>query len=701
MKFRLPLGLLTAITAAMATCAIAESNILTEDTIISGQSSAIMDTSSDSLSYTSASSSDKKDLTITGATTQLYYLGQDKNLSFEGLDTLSLKDNQAVTDESGLIRGNKNGNGTISISGNNSVLIDNNDTVSTGSNMYGGVLRSYLVDLKIDNNTKIDITGNNYSSTFSNGTKTQSNTYGGAIYFTGGSTFSMSNNGDINISGNSITPVITQTDYGPRGATAHGGAIDIGTASTVVWDKNSSLTISNNLASGYQARGGALHAKSQISISNTTGTISFSGNKATSEYSTALGGAISLEGSGSVLFQDNDIVEFNNNEASGKAYSYNDPAAGGGAIHGINGTSYLFTNNGEVNFTGNIASNPSGKAVGGAIYATSTGSNVLIANNTKVTFSNNGVVATSGSYAYGGAIYSRGGVNLRNNDSVLFEKNFEKTGNTYRLRSIHAKSYSSSDKAVDLSLSAADKGNITIKDSITVSGNLNLNENYEDKTQNGTIIFTAASTEDDLNAIIAANTAEGEQVRTATADEIEASRTSNISGTVTLNAGTLSLQDGAIFKATELIIATGATLEIKTTARDNEVLFLFGDAEGDSLLETTLDANLYMADNSVLKLAGTTLNMNGNNVVMGDNVNIIVSDDMVEDDESITLFSGVNNILDENGEAITTITVNGVATEYSVEGDNIVISGMPVPEPATTTMSLLALAALAARRRRK
>ena len=73
----------------------------------------------------------------------------------------------------------------------------------------------------------------------------------------------------------------------------------------------------------------------------------------------------------------------------------------------------------------------------------------------------------------------------------------------------------------------------------------------------------------------------------------------------------------------------------------------------------------------------------------------------VEDDESITLFSGVNNILDENGEAITTITVNGVATEYSVEGDNIVISGMPVPEPATTTMSLLALAALAARRRRK
>ena len=59
MKFRLPLGLLTAITAAMATCAIAESNTLTEDTIISGQSSAIMDANSDSLSYTSASSSDK------------------------------------------------------------------------------------------------------------------------------------------------------------------------------------------------------------------------------------------------------------------------------------------------------------------------------------------------------------------------------------------------------------------------------------------------------------------------------------------------------------------------------------------------------------------------------------------------------------------------------------------------------------------
>ncbi len=290
--------------------------------------------------------------------------------------------------------------------------------------------------------------------------------------------------------------------------------------------------------------------------------------------------------------------------------------ARGGATHVINGTSYLFSNNEEVNFTGNVAANPTGKAVGGAIY-------------------------------------SRGGISLRNNYSVIFEKNHEETGDSYRLRSIHAKSYSSSDKAVDLSLSAADKGNLTIKDSITVSGNLNLNENYEGKTQNSTIIFTAASTEDDLNAIIAANTAEGEQARTATADEIDASRTSTISGAVTLYAGTLNLQNGAVFKATELAIATCAALEIKTTARDNEILFLFGDAEGDTQLETTLDADLYMAGNSVLKLAGATLNMNGNDLVMGDNVNIIV------------------------------------------------ISNMPVPESTTTSLSLQALAALAARRRRK
>ena len=130
---------------------MAEITGLTEDTILTPTGS-IMTTTSDSMGYTSADAADKKDLTITEATTTVYELGRDKSLSFDGLDVFSMKDNNAVTAESGLIRGNRNGLGTISMSNNNKVVLDNNDTVSTGSNMYGGVIRSYRVGVNINNN---------------------------------------------------------------------------------------------------------------------------------------------------------------------------------------------------------------------------------------------------------------------------------------------------------------------------------------------------------------------------------------------------------------------------------------------------------------------------------------------------------------------------------------------------------------------
>ena len=107
MKLHLPTKILTALVAAMATCAYAEDYTLAEDTTLTP--SGMVDSS---VSYTSADSNSKVDLTITGATTTIYHLNSaGESAVFDGLDTFSLSNNNAVTDESGLIRGNENSGG--------------------------------------------------------------------------------------------------------------------------------------------------------------------------------------------------------------------------------------------------------------------------------------------------------------------------------------------------------------------------------------------------------------------------------------------------------------------------------------------------------------------------------------------------------------------------------------------------------------
>ena len=693
MKLHLPLNILRTLCVAAIVApavALAETNRLTEDTVIEVNDTMMTQTSG-SLSYTSADASDRKDLTITGATKTAFVLGKGESLSFDGLDVFSMTDNKAQDGESGIIRGGleKVKGGYISMSDNNKVILDNNDSVAPGGSMYGGVLRSYLVDVNINNNGSVDITNNNYTTTASS----QSNTYGGAIYVTGDCLFSMSNNGAVNISGNSLTSK----------AAAHGGAVDIGQVSgkeVMKWDANQSITVSANTAEGKQARGGALHAKSETSISNTAGKVTFSENKALSASSSAYGGAISLEGNGQVHFNNNGAVEFLNNTAQGKGQTYNDPMAGGAALHGISGTTFDISGNKEVTFTGNVSSNASGKAIGGAIYSTAAGSVVNISGNDNVTFSGNGLVAAGASHAYGGAIYSKGGVSLHDNKSVVFEKNYEKGGDSYRLRSIYAADTSTyRPVTVNLSLSAADGGTFTIRDSITVSGDLSLNADYEGKSQTGTFIFTGKTTESDLNEIIAANTAEGETARTATAAEITLSRTSDITGSITLHNGTLSLQDNAIVKATELVVAEGAVLEGMLSS-DMVMALGLDDADEALLTAATLDADLVLEDGAIVNLNGGNIDLNGNALTMGSNVQVTYTGTVAEGEE-VVLFKNVGNAAGDGTEF--ELTLNGKSTIATVNDGNVVVdyTAPAVPEPTTATLSLLALAGLAARRRRK
>ena len=134
--------------------------------------------------------------------------------------------------------------------------------------------------------------------------------------------------------------------------------------------------------------------------------------------------------------------------------------------------------------------------------------------------------------------------------------------------------------------------------------------------------------------------------------------------------------------------------------------------------DSTVYSNIDMQDNALYLGAETTLT-------------IALGGSMLENltgDFSMVLFSNVGNIesftssmlaqMLENTHFIVTNEVLGLSggweagedlsaflnnVEYSVDGSSIVLSGQfaAVPEPATATLSLLALAALAARRRRK
>ena len=695
---------------------MAESMSLTEDKVIKPTG-----TISETSSYTSADAAAKKDLTITEAEKVLYALGSNKNLSFTGLDVFSINDNAVnTTSECGLITASGESSGVISMSNNNSVVLNNNDTLTSGKNMYGGVISSYVngkysdtqkaTAVKIDNNGSVAITDNNYKST-AEIQSSSNDTVGGAVYVKHAG-FSMSGNGDVTISDNSLSGI--QYYYNGdtddlRGTSANGGAIAINSC-YAVWDGNDNLTVENNTASGAAARGGAVLVTAQegaagLTISNTTGTVKFAGNKADALKGYGRGGAISMDAARgtTIALSDNNIIEFSNNSCSGTQAGESDVPVGGGAIFTVTKSSLQLSDNKVVKFEGNkvvntfVRSKSDDFALGGAIASNNASAVVSITGNDSVTFSGNGVTTETAEQARGGAIYSKGGTSIRDNGNVIFEKNFEKSGDSYRLRGLYAIGHTET----ALNLSARDSGTFEIKDSMYVEGNLELNNTYEGKSQSGKFVFSGKTTENDLNTIIAANTAEGEQVRLAKDEEIAASRTSEITGSITLNNGTLSLQDDAVLKATKLIIKEGATLEAVRT--DDVAAVVFGiSAEDAELLNpaATLDAALELEEGALVNLDGGNIDMGGKDLVLKGKLSVTLSGDMLGEDE-IVLFSNVGNV--ENGEEIE-VVVNGVTTTGNVIGNDVTvdIAGVPnVPEPTTATLSLLALAGLAARRRRK
>lgn len=208
------------------------------------------------------------------------------------------------------------------------------------------------------------------------------------------------------------------------------------------------------------------------------------------------------------------------------------------------------------------------------------------------------------------------------------------------------------------------------------------------------------------------------------------------SGTVTANslsvAGTF--QNMATLTATSVSFADGGeivntgTMTIDNLNLDNGTLKGAGTYEVNS--DITIDSGTFeftLADAVVTtslsdtsNFGGTMLDMNGNDLTIGSGAEIalgmsgdvqamfesmLADDDMAPVNFTMQVARGIGNIEDIDLTSLKEQTAHTAYLSnisYSKDGSgNLFVTGTLAPEPTTATLSLMALAALAARRRRR
>ena len=654
---------------------------------------------------------------------------------------------------------------SLMMSGNGGILFCDNAVSSREGVALGGAIGGYVDgSITLKENGEVTFKGNNASSVYDAGggairgssiiienngsiefycnTATSSDSSishwarGGAIY---GNMVKLNGNGEVLFKGNVATSASWFFGYGSGGA-IYSSSITVDNNGSIEFCENSAISGGSLYGSDISLKenrnvefnknssdnGGAILGSWSIEL-NDNGRLIFSENNAT--YS---GGAIYGYHANTFAISGNDSVKFSGNTA-GDANSYSDAA--GGAIDGY---SIELIQNASVEFNENRAFGVN--ATGGAIFA---GVNLSLNDNAFVSFCGNATSAYSG--GEGGAIYTRGDLSIRNNGSVLFEKNAEISNGSYRLRSVYANGYMG-----EIALSAAAGKSIEFRDSVyinsTSSVELNRDYTYLDEDgasvtakQQGDIIFTGKYTEQHLNNMLDAAGAK----RTATSEEILTSRTTEVNTMTNLYGGRLRVEDGAIYQGYGITAHAGSdsTVLVKDAVLNHtgyELHFYegtkleaLGESEifGDVIVESTataafsaltrLEGSLTLALGSTLLLEGAlTLDgalALGTSLTLGGNMLEMVN--LLQAGQSLTLMSGLDSLAVQTGESEYTTIASGqelLAADYFSNLDSgkelvFVYNGEAgslsmmrvIPEPATATLSLLALTALMSRRRRK
>ena len=348
-------------------------------------------------------------------------------------------------------------------------------------------------------------------------------------------------------------------------------------------------------SSSSYARGGAIYGgSSTIELSN-NGSVTFSGNTASSSSSSyARGGAIYGGSSSTITLSDNGSVTFSGNTADGLDIAY------GGAIYGGSSSTITLSDNGSVTFSGNTADGRD--AYGGAIYGDS--STITLSNNGSVMFSGN----TASSYAsystYGGAICGDGSstITLSENGSVEF------SGNT-------ADGY---DIAYGGAIYGDDDSTITLSDNGSVTFSGNTASSYNDAYACGGAIYGANNSTIELsgNEIVtfSGNTASSSSYSSSSSSyayggAIYGGSSSTITlsgnGSVTFSGNTADDDDvygGAIYGGSD------SKIEL---SNNGSVTFIGNTADGydgarGSAIYGGSDSTITLSDNGSVTFSGNT-----------------------------------------------------------------------------------------------
>lgn len=634
--------------------------------------------------------------------------------------------------------------GKVSLSGNTA----SHSTSAASITVCGSAVSAIGRDARIELNNNaggVFITSNTARM---NTTASSGNAQGGALYVYDGKISVKGNSGLVELSSNTVENNVSSAKgglaylYAFSSASSDMGLEVSGNTAGVQINDNTAYS-SRNSTSSWLADGGAISCGNQynvgVKVLDNKGRVSISGNKAITTGAGACGGAMSV---GYVELSGNEdwlLIQNNYTEAAlSKSPTTANPflstlTSKGGAFFVTRDTSssvqseaaLRIAGNGNVTITGNHADAKAGSAAGGVVYGAGS--------QAKVEISNNGAVNISGNYAAGevdargGAIYTSSGVFIENNESVSLAGNYERrvdaaTGDsTYRLRSIYQDNTTTDNSLLadsQFRLMAAKDRLIEIQDSVysNYKGiDVVFNGDYatsagETVKGEGTIRFTGQHTRTALEKI----KLEGD----VTDEEIAASRTSEFASIVKLMGGRLELVEAVCLKGVGVNVAEGSgavlALENGSTLQQTGAVTL----NAGTTLEVTGTSNtlaadsLTMADDSTMKFvlsndalssAMLTLDVTGGlSADFFNNITIELAGELAAEVGTYHLLSLTElcNYRPETDWDEKTINVKG-APNVSLSWSGYELMATVVPEPATATLSLLALTLLSARRRRK
>lgn len=509
--------------------------------------------------------------------------------------------------------------------------------------------------------------------------------------------------------------------------------------------ENKSVTFTDNAveAKGNVAEGGALSG--MFVNLNGNGALEFNGNAVrvnnkTSYYyqpgeveyyvfgAHANGGAVALSYvqpimsntdylGGKLNIDDNGAVSFIGNTVRAD-YSYNDYGEGfgayadGGALYigsfrGVGAQASVSRNKGDVVFSGNqaaaaAADGMENAARGGAVYVAENSVLDIKDNKADLAFENNSVIADT---AQGGAIYNAAGAKLslsNNAGNVRFSGNSAKEGNDL---------YNAAGAVAEL----AWNGNLHVDNtghgdtaSIVNKGTL-----YMAAEAGHTMDFVNASIDSSEGRLVLGKDAAGSRTGSGAlrftdgAKTMSLAATENLSATldkVTLSLGTITGGGTDATMMNHIAVAANTNVHISDLRMGADTSVSVGS---NSITLSNVVIDLSEADYSIISAGtGTLYRFN-----LQDMINCELTLDRVTFDATgVKGFSFGNNVgaamdfgsdVTFTGPAEVMLLSAGTEPTLVTMMPGMVIFGDVVPEPSTDTLTLSALAALCARRRRK